>query len=147
MSSSKPTFVLVPGNWHPASVYSTFLTRLQRVGYPAVGVHIPSLAAQDPLQSDCQSDIISVRRQLLTLIEHDEQDIILLCHSFGGIIGGGAAYGLSKSSRERQGKKGGVVGLICMSAFMIPEGQSVLDYVEGKMSFDIMAINQVRLNA
>ena len=147
MPSIKPTFVLVPGNWHDASLYSIFLTRLQRIGYPAVAVRIPSLAAQDSLHSDCQSDINWVRRQLLMLIDYDGQDIILICHSFGGIIGGGAAYGLSKSSRLRQGNSGGVIGLICMSAFMIPEGQSVLNYVEGKMSFDIMAINQVRVNA
>ena len=58
--------------------------------------------------------------------------MILVAHSYGGIPAGGAAYGLSKYAREKDGRKGGIVGLVYMSAFVVPEGLSLLDYFGGK---------------
>ena len=132
MTSAKPTFVLVPGGWHPAFLYFPFLTHLQRAGYPAVAVNLPSFKAADPLNADCTKDAAAIREQILPLIENDGQDIVILCHSFGGIPGGGAAHGLSKISRGREGKKGGVIGLIYMTAFVVPEGQTLLNFMGGQ---------------
>ena len=49
----------------------------------------------------------------------------MVCHSYGGIPGGGAAQGLSKSTRVKEGKEGGVLGLICICAIIVPEGKSL----------------------
>ncbi|KAL6721255.1 hypothetical protein ACLMJK_000357 [Lecanora helva] len=132
MSGPKPTFVLVPGAWHPPSVYFSFLTRLHKAGFPALIVSIPSFKSPSPRNADCQADASAIREQILPLIEDESQDVILICHSYGGIPGGGAAYGLNTRSRRKEGKKGGVVGLIYMCAFVVPHEQSLLNYLGGQ---------------
>lgn len=129
---SKPMFVLVPGAWHPSAVYSTFLGLIHKAGYPAVVVDLPSLDAKDCAGADCQKDAASIHQQVLPMVENDGKDIIMLCHSYGGIPGGGAAHGLGKRSREKRGLKGGVIGLAYMSAFVVPQGQSLLNYIGGE---------------
>lgn len=51
--------------------------------------------------------------------------MVLLMHSYGGSPGNGSAVGLSKKERERDEKKGGVVGLVHVSACVAKEGQKV----------------------
>ena len=130
--SSKPTFVLIPGAWHPPIVYSTFLNLIHKAGYPTVVMDLPSLDPQDVADADCQKDAASIHERLVPMIENYGEDIIVLCHSYGGIPGGGAAHGLGKTSREKHGLKGGVVGLIYMSGFVVPQGQSLLNYLGGE---------------
>ena len=132
MTSDNPSFVLVPGGWHPTSVYFTFLTHIHKAGFPAVVVNLPSLEASDPSAADCTRDTAAIRKQIVPLLEIDGQDVVILCHSYGGIPGGGAVRGLSKTSRYKEGKKGGVIGLMYMSAFVVPEGQSLLEYMGGQ---------------
>ena len=43
-------------------------------------------------------------------------------HSFSGMAGGTALEGLDKSACLAKGLKGGVVGLIYVVAFLVPEG-------------------------
>ncbi len=144
MSTSKPTFVLVPGAWHQPLMYSTFLTRVHRQGYPAIITVSPSVMATDPSNADCQKDSDSIRQQILPLIEDNGQDIVMLCHSYEGIPGGGAAHGLSKSSQRKEGKKGGVIGLVYMTSFVVAEGESLLSSLGGKHA-PFMILNQARV--
>lgn len=56
-----------------------------------------------------------------------EKDVVVVYHSYGGIPGGGAAYGLSKTARAKEGKKGVVTGLTYVSGFVIRETSSLLE--------------------
>lgn len=69
---------------------------------------------------------------LLPLVENEHKDVILAVHSFGGIVGGGAAVGLSKTDRLAQNLKGGVLGLIYIAGNITHEGQTMFDSVGGK---------------
>ena len=129
--TSKPTCVIVPGAWHPESAYLDVSTHLQDAGYPVVVARLPSLNPDNPSASTCAVDGDAVRDILLSLID-DGKDIFLLNHSYGGVPGGAAAHGLSKAEVERQGKKGGVLGLVYMSSFVVPENLSLLDYLGGQ---------------
>jgi pimeloyl-ACP methyl ester carboxylesterase len=131
MAHSKATIVLVTGAWHPSSAYEDLIALLEKAGYPVLVTTLPSLNPKDPSGCDCTSDAASVREQFLPTIE-EGKDVIVLCHSYGGIPAGGAARGLSKSVRMKQGDKGGVVGLIYLSAFVVPEGMSLVDYLGGR---------------
>lgn len=52
--------------------------------------------------------------------------MVLVMHSYGGVAGNGSAVGLSKKERAREkNKKGGVVGLVFISAYVAREGQTV----------------------
>ena len=144
MTNSKPTFVIVPGGWHSAPHYEVLVCHLKAAGHPVLVASLPSLNASDPSVATCHADAKAVRQQLIPLIETESKDVVVIAHSYGGIPGGGSASGLSKSTRTREGKAGGVIGLVYMSAFVVPEGMSLLDFLGGQHAPWLRA-NQVRL--
>lgn len=141
MAGSKPTVVVVPGGWHSSNAYEGLASCFQKAGYPTAITKLPSLNPQDPSVCDCRSDAASVRQQLLPLLEDESKDVIILCHSYGGIPAGGAAYGLSKSVRKHQRKIGGVLGLIYLTSFVVPEDESLVNYLGGKHPPYLLADN------
>jgi pimeloyl-ACP methyl ester carboxylesterase len=124
---SKPTIVFLPGAWLPESCYSPFISALKKEGFPVHYTQYPSLnpSAEYILDADCQRDAIAIRNQAIKpLIEDQGQDVVLFMHSYASMPGSAAARGFSKTERVRDGKPGGVVGLICIAAFLVPEGLS-----------------------
>ena len=114
------------------SLYSSLLTLLRKSGYSATIPSLPSCDAQDPHNTTCSTDAEAIRKQIINSIESDGKDVVLICHSYGGVPGGAAAYGLSKTSRAKEGRRGGVIGLIYMCGFLITEGSSLLETLGGK---------------
>lgn len=127
---AKPTIVVVPGAWHPRSCFERFLHQLHEASYSAVVAALPSVDPVDASTADCASDARSIREQhILPAINERGEDILIVAFSYGGIPASGAATGLHKLTRASQGKCGGVVGLVLVSAFVIPEGKCL---VQGK---------------
>ena len=65
-------------------------------------------------------DIHTIRITVSELIL--ERDVDAILHSFSGITGGTALEGLDKATCASKGLKGGVVRLIYLMAFIVPEG-------------------------
>jgi hypothetical protein len=121
--SNKPTLIFVPGAWHTTEVFNTITARLSTHGYKCIAV--TSLAAgHEPAVPDLQPDTENVHKVVLDEVDHGH-DVVVVGHSWGGIIVGGSLDGLSKTEREKEGKKGGVVKLAYMCAFIPPEGLSL----------------------
>ncbi|BAE59602.1 unnamed protein product [Aspergillus oryzae RIB40] len=120
----KPTVVFVPGAWLVPEFYRPFLEAVQAAGFPTYTAELPSLDPVDPTATDCATDAASIRRLVFSLVEDEGRDVVLVMHSYASMPGGAAAVGLSKSERVQQEKKGGVLGLVCMGAFLVPEGVS-----------------------
>ncbi|RAK99401.1 alpha/beta hydrolase [Aspergillus ibericus CBS 121593] len=118
------TVVVIPGAWLTPDFYQPFLTALTQAGYRAHLAGYPSLNPSDPATADCQADSDAIQRELRTLVEDDGQDVVLLMHSYAGMPGASAARGLSKLERQQQGLAGGILGLIFLAAFVVPEGHS-----------------------
>lgn len=53
-------------------------------------------------------------------------------HSYGGCPGAMAAKGLSKAEMPAASRKGGIIGLIFICAFVAQEGQSLIGSLPGK---------------
>ena len=132
MATSQPAIVIVPGAWHQPSAYGKLVTALESKGYTAVATSLPSCNADEPLKASCSTDAAAVRSQVLSLLDNENKDVILLCHSYGGIPGGGAASGLSKRARRQDGKESGILGLVYLTAFLVPEKSSLLEAMGGK---------------
>ena len=142
MSRFHPAFIIVPGAWHPPECYSDLITTLQEAGYSAIAINLPSLDTKSPETTSCSLDAEVIRAQILLLTDDQRKDVVVVCHSYGGIPGGGAAHGLSKHTRYREGKEGGVVGLVYLAAFVLPEGPG-LYIVNGRKHFSLVIENQV----
>ena len=120
--SSKPVFVLVPGNFLPPSYYANTAKLLESHGYQARIVTIPSTGSKVPLTSN-EPDINAVR-EVLEEASSPGEDLIVVAHSYGSIPTCEAAKGFSKQERLQSGKPGGIKRLVFAAAWLLREGES-----------------------
>lgn len=134
MVATKPTILLIPGAWFQPSTYDLFISHLQQLSFPTAFAPYPSLNPSHPATADAAHDTETVLQEsLLPLIENEGKEVVIVMHSYGGVPGSSAARGLGKVQRVGEGKKGGVVGLIYISGFVLPGGASVADGQGGQL--------------
>ena len=126
--SSKPTFVLVPGNFLPPAYYASTAKLLESHGFRTRLIMIPSTGSKLPLTSN-EPDVLAVR-QVLEELSNSGRDIIIVAHSYGGIPTCEAAEGFKHQERLKLGKSGGVVRLVFVAAWLLQEGESAPDVIE-----------------
>ncbi|KAI1386118.1 alpha/beta-hydrolase [Hypoxylon trugodes] len=117
---SKPVFVLLHGAWHSPTCWDHVIAALNRQGYSAVAPALPSTGSTPPTP-DWSGDVKTIRKTVLELIQ-ENHNVIVVAHSFSGMTAGTALEGLDKRACESKGLKGGVVRLIYINAFLVPEG-------------------------
>ncbi len=120
--------VLVPGITTVASsIFPAFIKELERVGVEGFRpFDLPSVNPAGPLSPNAlQADIDSIRTVLIEHIEDRGLDVLLIGHSYGGVPCLGAAEGLWKTTREREGKKGGVFKVALIAAAITLSGEGV----------------------
>ena len=142
MPSAKPTVVLVPGAWHTPEHYSELIALLKAAGYDTVTAKNPSCDSSTPDKQTVAADTTAIRNDLLVPQIDAGKDVILIMHSYGGCPGSAAAKGLSKAELSAAGKKGGIVGLVFIAAFLAQEGDSLLSKLPGNQ-FDPWVIQHV----
>lgn len=125
-----PTVLLVPGAWYPPSTLDPLREHLTSKGIASAAIGLPSIGA-DPATKTLDDDIAHLRSEILTLIDAGSE-VILAAHSYGGIVASGAAEGLTRTERQQQGQKGGVVLILYMAAFALPKGTSLLQAFGGE---------------
>lgn len=123
--SSKPVIVLVPGAWHSPDCFRLLTRELEAAGYEIKASTHATVGAATPTQ-DFWPDVENIQQVLKPLAEQGK-DILLLVHSYGGVVGSQAVQGYLKSEREKAGKKGGVSHIYFCCAFALPEGTSLMD--------------------
>ena len=139
----RPVIALVPGAWHSPIHYSTLIVLLRSKGYQVVTHRNPSCDSDDPNAQSVSSDAAFIRSNLLLPQIDAGKDVILAMHSYGGCPGAVAAKGLSKAELAAKGKKGGIIGLLFICAFLANEGDSLLSKLPGQV-FDPWVISYVR---
>ncbi|KAK7536868.1 Alpha/beta hydrolase fold-1 [Phyllosticta citribraziliensis] len=127
---SKPVIVLAPGAWHTPDCFDIVRDQLHARGWTTDAVAYPSVGGEPPNKS-LPDDAAAVRAKLETLADQG-QDIVLVVHSYGGLVGANAVEGLGYEQRKRAGKKGGVIMFVYLSAFVTPKGKSIKDMLGGQ---------------
>ncbi|OAL55607.1 alpha/beta-hydrolase [Pyrenochaeta sp. DS3sAY3a] len=127
---SKPHIVLVPGAWHSPDAFGAVNTQLEAHGFTIHARQLPAVGNKNP-PPDLSEDIAVVQALVDEAIGPDGNDVIVIPHSWGGIITGSALVGYGKKEREKAGKKGGVVTVAYIAAFILPEGVCLLDAIPG----------------
>ncbi|KAI4912126.1 uncharacterized protein J4E92_010171 [Alternaria infectoria] len=125
---TKPQLVLIPGAWHTPSAFSLLTTELHALGYTTHARQLASVGGTTPT-TDLSADIAIVHSMINTAIGDSGNDVVVLAHSWGGIVASSALVGFGKTEREAQGKTGGVVRCGYIAASMLPEGVSLMDSV------------------
>lgn len=129
-SERRPTIVLVPGAWQRSFVFDTVQHNLRLLGYPTVLVDHLSTGAEPPT-IELSDDVDNLHKVLQQLVD-EEKDIVVVAHSYGGVVASCAVEGLDVPTLRRAGKIGGVIMLAYLSAFVLPKGASLMDGLHGQ---------------
>lgn len=129
MSSSRPPIIVfVPGAFGTPGGFDQLVPHLD--GLETRPGAYPSCNPKDPFSADCAQDISTLRGILLPLLE-EKRDLVLLAHSYGGVVAGGAAKDLDRDTRKAQGYDHAVVGLIYVAGNITLENESLQEAVGG----------------
>ncbi|KAL5042641.1 hypothetical protein BDW71DRAFT_136851 [Aspergillus fruticulosus] len=129
--ATKATILFSIGAWITPSTFDAVRARLSERGIPSEAPAHPSIGALPPTKT-LADDIASLKSVLKKLVEVEEKDVIVVGHSYGGVVASGAVEGLAKADRESAGQNGGVVRIAYMAAFALDKGQSLLDMLGGQ---------------
>ncbi|KAL1853104.1 hypothetical protein Daus18300_011932 [Diaporthe australafricana] len=130
-STNPPTILLVPGAFGTPDGYSPLLPYLENAGFPTHPGPYASSNPSDPSAATCANDIASLRDILRALVEQQQNDVVILAHSYGAIVASGAAKGLDKKTREGQSLEGGVIGLVYVAGNIVLENESLGEALGG----------------
>ncbi|EUC40445.1 hypothetical protein COCMIDRAFT_108796 [Bipolaris oryzae ATCC 44560] len=127
---STPTIVFVPGAWHTPGCFDVTREQLHQRGWETEAVAHPSVGAEPP-KKGLADDAVALRSTLEGLAD-DGKDIVLVVHSYGGLVGQNALEGLGYNQRQAVGKKGGVIILVYLAAFVASKGATVQAMLGGQ---------------
>ena len=125
-----PTLIFSPGAWHSPEVFEDVISKLKPHGYKCIALPLCAVVNK-PAAVDLQPDIAAIRKAVISEIEA-ENDVVMIAHSWSGIFVSGALENLGKAQRENEGKKGGVVKLAFISAFLPQENISLITAFGGQ---------------
>jgi len=130
-TKEKATIVLVQGSFQKPLVYEPLVNRLKSLGYPTIHPLLPSCTnVDDPTFPSITliDDALAIRLELIRQIEYGGKTIVVVMHSYGGLVGSEAIpEELTYIYRKTRGLPGGVIYLYYFSAFILPVGKSVLE--------------------
>ncbi|EHA23670.1 catalytic protein, partial [Aspergillus niger ATCC 1015] len=127
-----PIIVIVPGAFGTPQGFEKLLPHLTEAGYATHPGSYPSCNPSDPANVSSPQDIAHLRDNvLLPLLNEEGKDVVIIAHSYGGVVAGGAARGLAKGTRTAQGQSTGVIGLIYVVGNITLDGESLFNAVGG----------------
>ena len=131
MSSARepqqPAFVLVGGVSHTPAFFDIFVKELEVYGYRAHAVSYPTVG-RNTLGKKQENEVKAIQKAISHFVDDQQQDVILLLHSYGGWPGSRAVNGFDKDTREKQGKKCGIVEVVFLAAFLLPDNAPMSQY-------------------
>ncbi|KAJ5191394.1 uncharacterized protein N7498_010379 [Penicillium cinerascens] len=105
--AEKPVFVFVPAACHTADTFDGILAKLTQKGFDYEAVPTPSVGTVPP-NKGLHADIDYSKALLQDLADKGRQ-VVLVTHSYGGMVGAGAAKGLGYSQHSKAGSPGEVI--------------------------------------
>ena len=129
MPSSKPTFLLIHGSWHPKEVWERVLPFLNAAGYNTITPQVCFCGTEKPVAS-----ILPCITQVQGIIAQETsagRDVVVVNHSFGGVVGCSAVKGYTATdpSNITPGAAGRVIGIVQTCAFTIPSNTGMREFV------------------
>ena len=116
--SAKPTILFVHGSWHTPKHFERVEELFHSHGYDTICPRQPSAGKLPPI--GLMEDAQCIKSELERLIEVENKEVIIIAHSYGGMVttqGAEKEYG--KAQREEEGKRGGIVRIVYVCAFVV----------------------------
>jgi hypothetical protein len=122
----KPTVVICPGAWPVIKAFGPIIELLEAGGYPTQCVDFSEYRTQPFAdETSINPDCAYLRTKILIPLMNEGTEIILLMHSYGGVYGASSLEALSREGRSSDGRKGGIIALVFVAAFICLTGASL----------------------
>lgn len=95
-SNPKPHIIIVMGSFQTPWHYSFLREQLEKSGYEATIVQLPSTGGWTPVPDALTKDVVAVREAVTQQIAKGN-DVVVVAHSQGGVGASGALEGLGKT--------------------------------------------------
>ncbi|KIW95637.1 uncharacterized protein Z519_04222 [Cladophialophora bantiana CBS 173.52] len=129
--ASRPAILLIPGSFSIAAMYYPLQDILVAQGHEVYVNNLPSASRNAPEPPASLSDDTEFFSNIIGKIADQGKDIIVLGHSYGGLVASESAKGHSKVERCARGQKGGITRIVFLAAIVLQEGQSLVGH-QGK---------------
>ncbi|KAI4240309.1 MAG: hypothetical protein LQ352_007667, partial [Teloschistes flavicans] len=103
--SPKPTIILIPGGWQSPTIFSFILPALERFGYSVIPITLPSTTTVPAVRSFAP-DVDAVRNAVDSCLAVGK-DVVMIMHSYGGLVGCEALKELDHEDEGAGLKEGG----------------------------------------
>ncbi|KAM0274932.1 hypothetical protein ACHAQH_007741 [Verticillium albo-atrum] len=132
MSSPTPAILLVHGAWNQPVHYNLLTTALKESGYRVITPANVTAGSEETIIGKTPLDDVKVIQASIKPLLGAGDEIITVCHSYGGVPGTATVEGNTVEERAARGLKGGIKAVIYVAAFALPQrGLSLLDAVGG----------------
>jgi len=138
----RPSIVIIPGSFSSAAGYYELVDMIAQHGYEAFANNLPSISRHPPEEAASLQDDAVFFRSIIRKIADQGQDVIVLSHSYGGIVGTEAIKGVLKTERHAKGLPGGVIRIIYLSAIVLREGTS-MHSEHGDLPSELVEVDKV----
>ncbi|KAI0100380.1 alpha/beta-hydrolase [Nemania sp. FL0031] len=128
MPDQKPVLVFCPGAWCDPGYFKFTTDILTKAGYTCLTVSLPSVGSElkpketPPITQGLQTDANAVRDVVIPQLDAGH-DVVLVCHSYGGVVTSEAVRGLDRASRGPD--TGAVIHLVYVAAILLDVGNQV----------------------
>ena len=129
-STNQPVILIVHGGYFFAEAFQNFQSELLKAGYESRCPQLPSCRDTRPLdQKAGQPEDIAVIRKAAHELISSGRSIIVLAHSYGGIVACGAISNDMLASSD-SGGRAGVLHMVFLSCWLLLPGSTVEDLLK-----------------
>ncbi|KAH8657745.1 Alpha/beta hydrolase fold-1 [Xylariales sp. PMI_506] len=120
-AAAKPVILLVHGAFHPPHFYRKLIEGFRAQGFTILAPPLPSTGLDDSVAGKTYADDVRRIHETAAPYFSDGREVILLCHSQGGVAGSAATEGQTVEERGARGLPGGIRAIVYLAAFAIPQ--------------------------
>lgn len=124
MTSMKPSVVLIPGSYCPALFYNDLKHLLLQAGYDVHLHDLPTTSRAPGLAPASLSDDGVYFHAIIKHLVSEGRDVVVVAHSYGGIVLRESIHNLSKQHRQKENKTGGISKLVYISPLLLDEDEN-----------------------
>lgn len=128
------TYLFIHGSWHGAWCWYKIIPELEKAGHRALAIDLPSLGSDKTPVAEITP--YTWADYVCELLEKEEEPVILVGHSRGGII-------LSQVAERMPDK---IKVLVYMAAFMVPNGESLVSTANLPVNSDSLISSSMKID-
>jgi hypothetical protein len=126
MPEQKPVYVFVGGVSHTPAFFEQQIKEMSALGFESSAVAFPTCG--ENTENVKQWEEVTAIQKAATAHLDAGHDVVLVLHSYGGWPGSRAVKGLDKESRTKAGKATGIVEVVFLAAFLLPDNAPMANY-------------------